>query len=303
MLTLQQLRVFSVVAAHLHFTHAAETLNLTQPAVTFHIRSLERQFRLPLFDVQGHQVSLTAAGEFLLQRVPEVLNAMDAIERSMREFAQLQAGWLKLGTTLTIGDYVLAPLVTRFHGEHPHIRLSLEIGNTARMERALLARELDLALVEWHINSPEIEVIPFQRDELLVAVPAGHALSAQQEVEAERLVKEPFVLREPGSGTRALAVETLGPLAEQLTVVLEMNSTEAIKRAVQAGLGVTIISQTIIQPEVERGELGALRLAGRRMDRDFSVAYLRERALSPVAQAFIGFVLRDQPLSAEAAAP
>lgn len=292
MLTLQQLQVFCVVAQHLNFTRAAEVLSLTQPAVTFHIRSLERQLHLRLFEVRGHKVYLTAAGELLLGQATGVLNAVSAIERSMREFAELQQGWLNLGTTNTIGNYVLPPILTRFHSSYPRIKLSLEIANTtARMERALLARELDLALVEGRIKSPEIEVIPFQRDELLVAAPVGHSFGARQEVEAERLVEEPFILREPDSGTRALTLETLGPLAERIKVVLEMDSAEAIKRAVQAGMGITIISRAIIQAEVERGEIVALRLAGRRMERDFSLAYLRERVQSPAARAFLAFVL------------
>ncbi|MBI4317761.1 MAG: LysR family transcriptional regulator [Chloroflexi bacterium] len=290
---MQQLQAFCVVAEHLHFTRAAEVLNLTQPAVTFHIRSLERHLHLQLFEVQGHQIHLTAAGEFLLQRAAEVLNAVDAIERSMREFAELREGRLKLGTTLTIGNYVLPSILKRFRANYPHIQLSLEIANTERMERALLARELDIALVEWRIKSPEIEVIPFQTDELLVAVPVGHPLSREREVEAGRLADEELILREPGSGTRALALESLASVAERLNVVLEMNSTEAIKGAVQAGLGVTIISQSIIQAEVERGEICALHLAGCRMERDFSITYLRERSQSPAARAFVACVLGE----------
>ncbi|MBI2954263.1 MAG: LysR family transcriptional regulator [Chloroflexi bacterium] len=295
MLTLQQLQVFRTVARHLHFTRAAEALNLTQPAVTFHIRSLERQMRLQLFEVQGHKVILTEAGEFLLQRAEEVLNAVDATERSMREFAELQEGWLNLGATLTIGNYVLPPVVTRFSSSYPRIRLSMEIANTAEMEKALLARQLDLAVVEWKITSPEIEVIPFQTDELLVAVPVGHPLAAQKEVEIERLAQEPLVLREKGSGTRALALETFGPLVERLKIALELNGTEAIKRSVQAGLGVTIISHTIIKEEVKRGEIAALRVAGRHMERDFALAYLRGRALSPAALSFMAMILGNSP--------
>ena len=120
-------------------------------------------------------------------------------------------------------------------------------------------------------------------------------MSSQTEVRPDRLVREPLVLREEGSGTRALAMETLGSLTERLNVVLEMNSTEAIKRAVQAGLGVTIISQSIIKAELERGEIAALRIEGCTMRRDFSLAYLRNRPQSPAARAFIAFVTEGHP--------
>lgn len=296
MITLQQLQVFCAVAEHLHFTHAAEALNLTQPAVTFHIRSLERHFRLKLFELQGRRVMLTPAGEFLWQRATEVLNAFTLVERNMQGFANVEKGWLKLGATLTIGNYVLPPILARFHAAYPGIHLFLEIDNTARMERAVLTRSLDLAVVEWRVESPELKVIPFQRDELLVVVPVGHPLSGQAEVEAERLIQEPFVMREQGSGTRALAVQCLGPLAERLTIVLELRSTEAIKRSVQAGLGVTIISETIIRAEVERGEIAALRLAGCRMERDFSVVYLRASTQSPAARTFAAFLPGCSPV-------
>ncbi len=291
MITLQQLQVFCAVAEHLHFTRAAEALDLTQPAVTFHIRSLERNLRLRLFDVQGHKVNLTVAGEFLLQRAKEVLNTVDGIERNMREFAELQEGWLKLGATLTIGNYVLPEILTGFHQQYPRIKLSLNIANTARMEQGLLDRDLDLALVEWHTESPEIELIPFQTDELVVAVPITHPFSDLTEIEAERFADEPIILREPGSGTRALALESLGPLAEKLNIVLELDSPEAIKRSVQAGLGLTIISETTIRPDKERNAIAALRLIGHRMEREFSIARLRARPQSPAVRAFTEFVL------------
>lgn len=291
MITLQQLHVFCAVAKHLHFTRAAEELALTQPAVTFHIRTLEKNLHLHLVDVQGHQVHLTAAGEFLLQRASEVLNAVDAMERNMREFADIQQGWLKLGATITIGNYVLPAILTRFHEQYPRIKISLDIANTARMEAGLLKRDLDLAVVEWRTESPEIELTPFQTDELLVATSMNHPFGQLEEIEAERLADQPFILREPGSGTRALAMQSLGPVAERIKVVLELESPEAIKRSVQAGLGVSIISETIIRADLERNAIAGLRLAGCRMQREFSLASLRARHQSPAAQAFAEFLL------------
>lgn len=295
MITLQQLKVFYTVARRLHFTRAAEDLNLTQPAITFHIRSLQRQLQLRLFDVQAHEVRLTAAGELLLQRASEILNAVDGLERDMHEFAQVQGGWLKLGATLTIGNYVLPGVLASFQREYPRIKLSVEIANTACMEQGLLARNLDLALVEWRIDSPEIELIPFQTDELVVAVPVTHPFGELSEVEVDRLIEEPLILREPGSGTRALALEGIRSTVDRLNVVLELDSPEAIKRCVQAGLGVTIISETIIRAELERKVIARLRLAGCPMKREFSLAYLRARSQSPAARAFTDFVLRGQP--------
>ena len=297
MLTLQQLKVFCAVAKHLHFTKAAEDLVLTQPAVTFHIRSLERHFHLRLFDIHAHDIQLTTAGESLLQYAAEILNAIDSLERNMHQLAHVQGGLLKLGATRTIGNYLLPSILADFHHEFPGVKLSVEISNTSSIEQSLLARALDLVLVEWRIESPEIELIPFQTDDLVVAAPVTHRFGQLSEIEAEDLIGEPLILREPGSGTRALALDSLGSVIDRLNTVLELDSPEAIKRSVQAGLGVTIISQTIISAELERNTIVALRLAGRRMQREFSLAYLRTRSQSPAMQAFSRFVLAQYPQS------
>jgi DNA-binding transcriptional LysR family regulator len=291
-LTLAQLEAFAKAAELGHFSRAAVALHLTQPTISFHIRSLERELGVALFEIDGRRVRLTQAGRLLRERVTPILNEVHATRDALRDYAALRSGHLTVGATRTIGGYVLPDLLAGFHRLRPDIALEAVVDNTAQIEARLLARELDLALVEGEVTSPELSVEPFREDELVVLLAPEHRLAERQRLSPADLPGEALVEREPGSGTRALAERVLGPVLEQTRRVLVLDNPEAINRAVEGGLGIAIQSATIATRDVAAGRLRALRIDGHPMVRSFALVRLSARPMSPAASEF-----REQVLS------
>ena len=290
MFTLAQLRVFAAVARHRHFTRAAEALLIAQPSVSYQIRELERELNVRLVEVTGRRVYLTEAGEWLASRVAGLLNEIEGIEKEVRDYGAGVVGRLRLGATRTIGGYALPELLGRFKAAHPAIDLRLNIDNTRAIERMLIDRVVDLGIVEWTVESPLLVSNPVGRDTLMLVARPDHPLAARSIVGIEDLRGEAFVMREQGSGTRALADQALGLIRSEIVVAIELDQPEAIVRAVAGGMGISFISEVIAAPHIASGALIALPIAGGNLWRDFSLAVLRDRPESPVVRAFRAFI-------------
>lgn len=288
--TLVQLETFVRVAELGNYTRVAEELHLTQPGVTQHVRALERQYGVALVDVVGRRPVLTDAGRFLALRAREVIGGMAALEREMGEFAAVRAGTLALGATLTIGSYVVPALLARFTAAHPDIVVQVEVANTATMAARLRAGAVGLALVEGPLEGDDLVITPFQEDRLRLAVPQGHRLSRRSEVAPQELAHEAFVWREVGSGTRALAERALAAAGATPRAVLELPSGEGVARAVEAGMGVAILSELVLERPMAQGRLVALNIAGIDLRRTLRVVHPRCRTLSPAARAFVALL-------------
>jgi LysR family transcriptional regulator, transcriptional activator of the cysJI operon len=287
-LTITQLETFSRLAEVGNFTRVAEELHLTQPAVTQQVRALAEHFGTPLFDMVGRRPVLTDAGTFLARSSREVLSALVTLEREMREFADARSGTLDLGATLTIGNYAILPAVAAFRAAHPGVTIRLTVANTAAMVAALKDRQLALALVEGQVDDEELSVEPYAEDELILIVPArGHALSGVEVIAARDLAGIAFVSREEGSGTRAIAQDALHAAGVAPQIALTIPSGEGVTRAVEAGLGVAILSRLVVERSVAAGRVRAVRIADITLRRVFSIVRLRGRALSPLAARFI----------------
>lgn len=289
--TLVQLQTFARLAALGNFTRVAEELYLTQPAVTQQVRALERHFGVRLVDVVGRRPLLTEAGYFLAARAADLLSNADALEREMGEFAAVRAGELRLGATLTIGAYALAALLARFAAAHPAVAVRIDVANTAAVVARVRAGALGLALVEGPVDDDALEIVPYQHDRLLLIVPKGHPLAGRSAVEPCELEDEPFVGREPGSGTRALAERALAAAGVTPRVVLELPSGEGITRAVEAGLGLAILSELVVGRAVAAGRVAAAEIVGVDLRRTFRLITPRGRTLSPAARAFAALLL------------
>ena len=287
-LSLTQLRTFSVVAEVGSFTKAAELLRLTQPAVTQQIRALAEHFGTPLFEMVGRAPVLTDAGVLLAERASSVLSAIALVEREMQESADAKRGTLELGATLTIGNYALMPLLAAFREAHPGAMLHLVIGTTASMVAAIKQHRLAVALVEGPLDDPSLHIQPYATDELVLAVPArGHRLSDASVVQPSDLATEAFITREGGSGLRSFAEEVLREAGIQPTVILSFASGEGITRAVEAGLGIAILSRRIVERSVAQGLLHVVSIADIDLRRTFRIIRLPERRPSPLVQRFI----------------
>ena len=293
MFTLAQLRVFAAVAHHRHFTRAAETLLIAQPSVSYQVRELERSLKVRLVEVIGRQVHLTDAGEWLAARTAGLLNEIDEIEREIGEYGAGIMGRLRLGATRTVGGYALPEVLSRFRTAHPGIDFHLTVDNTRAIERMLMERTIDMGIVEWTVESPALASVPIGRDTLVLVAHPDHPLADRPVVDIEDLRGESFVMREPGSGTRALANQALGPVQSDIVIALELDQPEAIVRAVAGGLGISFISRVIAAPHIDSGALRVLPIDGSDLVRDFSLVVLRDRPESPAMRTFRTFIVEQ----------
>jgi len=286
MLSLTTLRTIRRLADVPNFTRVAEGLFLTQPAVTQHVRSLEAHFGVALVDIVGRRAVLTDAGRFLAGRAGPLLDDVDALEHDMREFAAAEAGQLRIGASDTVGNYALPELLAAFALRHPRVRVDVALGNTTEMLERLRGGALALALVEGEAVGDDLATAPFADDELGLVVPAGHRFAGRGEVASTELRDEPFVAREAGSGTRALAEQALHGAGIVPRIVMALPGGEAVVRAVAAGIGIAIVSRRVSTDARAAGRVAEVGVAGLAMRRRFRVARVARLTLSPAGRAF-----------------
>lgn len=270
-----RLRVFRAVAHHLNFSRAAEELLLTQPAVTQQIRALEDEIGSPLFDRGGGRISLTPGGAALLpfaDRVKELdEEALSAVANACGE----HAGELALGASQTIAQYLLPTMIASFVRSNPRVRVTARSGNSDAMLEALVRRDVHLALIEGPEQRRDVHIEPFMEDHLVLVVPAGHEW-AEQAVGVGDLQKAPLLMREYGSGSRRVVEQALtnaGLKIKDLNVRMELDSTEGLLSAVEAGLGVTFVSRWAVRNQLALGSLRIGRVNGLKLSRRFSLVY------------------------------
>jgi DNA-binding transcriptional LysR family regulator len=291
-MNLNHLAVFHAVAQTGSMTRGADRLAISQPAASKQVRELETALGVDLFDRIGRQVQLNRAGQMLADYAQRVFALADEAEQAMTDVRSVGRGRLVVGASTTIGNYLLPRVLAAFSRQYPGIQLLVEIGNTEQMHRRLRDLELDLALTEGFVDNAELRGEVFYRDQLVVIASASHALAAQPRVSLSDLRRERFILREPGSGTRAVEEQELARLNLHACVAMALGSTEALKRVVAEGIGLALISRLSVQAEVGTATLAILPVAGLRAERAFHLVRLQERRDSPAAQAFCG-VLRQ----------
>lgn len=260
----RRLQVFHTVAGVLNFTRAAEILHMTQPAVTHQIRQLEADFNTRLFDRVNNRISLTPAGKQVLDYASRILSLYDDMHESVKELTGDRSGLLTLGASTTIAEYMLPDLLSGFRQEFPDVHVRLRVANTDAIVALVADSSIDLGIVEGAVQKQHLLVEDCQQDELLVIVPNDHPLASQTAVEPTDLTRYPFVQREDGSGTRSVIAAYLaqhGLHEDQLQHPFELGSTEAIKGAVQAGMGISIVSAATVKKELELGLLVAKKLS------------------------------------------
>jgi DNA-binding transcriptional LysR family regulator len=286
-LNLQALRVFAAVADAGSFTRAAARLNLSQPAASKAVLGLERQLGLPLLERGARGVRLTDAGAALHARAGELFAVERAAEEELRARLGLEHGTLRIGASTTVATYLLPPLLGAFQAAHPGVVLRVTSANTRDVARALLGRRLDVALVEGPVDDPRIAAESWREDELVVIAAPGHALArSRRAVPAAALADQPFIRRERGSGTRTVAEAALAAHGVRTRVALTLGSTEAVKQAVAAGLGLAVISRAAAADQLTLGTVREVRVAGLAIRRQLTLLRLVGRAPSVPAVAF-----------------
>jgi DNA-binding transcriptional LysR family regulator len=296
--SIAQLQALVALADARTFSGAARRLRITQPAVTQHVANLAREYGTPLVDIVGRRVIFTGAGAYLTERARAIVEAVAALKVEMQEFEAAKTGTLRIGATLTIATYVLPGLIARFMRERPFIQIDARVGNTAAIAQMLRSHDLSLALIEGIVADEAIATLPFSEDELVLVDSAqnGH-VNDRERVRAEDLAGVPFVSREPGSGTRDLGYEALARLGVHPRIVLELPSSEGILRAVEAGLGVAILSRIAAEEAERRGSVRVMRIEDLQFKRSFFLAGTHGRTLSPAQHAFAEMVLGPRKIA------
>ncbi len=290
MISLAQLQTFMAVARHRNFTRAAEELALAQSSVSYQVHELERTLKVHLVELAGRRVFLTDAGQRLSARGTELLGNLADVEEEMHDYGAGLAGRLRLGATRTVGGYALPEVLAQFGPAWPKIEVRLTVQNMETVERMLLDRTLDLAVVEWPVRSPDLVSEPVRDDVLVLIAPPHHPLVARRTLTPTHLRGHSFVLRESGSGMRALSDEVLGPLGDSVITAMEFDQPEALVRAVAAGMGLAFTSRATAADQIAAGRVRTLALTGVDLTQTFSLVALRGRSYSPSMQRFRTFL-------------
>jgi DNA-binding transcriptional LysR family regulator len=270
-----RIRVFRTVAHHLNFSRAAEELLLTQPAVTQQVKALEDELGVPLFDRSGGHITLTAGGKVLLPFADKMKEVSEQAFAAVAETSGEQAGELAVGASQTIAQYLLPNFVAGFAKAHPRIRMVARSGNTDEMLNALLAHEIHLALIEGPDRRKDLNIEPFLQDHMVLVVPTSHEW-ADHEIDVESLKQQPLLIREFGSGSRRVVEKALvaaGLQKKHLRIQMELDSTEGLLSAVEAGLGVAFVSRWAVRNQLSLGTLKIARVRDLKLSRQFSIAY------------------------------
>jgi DNA-binding transcriptional LysR family regulator len=290
--TLRQLEVFLAVARHESVNQAARELAMSQSAVSGSLADLEGQFDVRLFDRIGKRLQLSGLGRALRPRA-------EALQEQAREFEQgfenrSDVGLLRVGATLTIGNYVTVPLMARFMREHPGARVTLEVANTAEIARKVSNFEIDVGLIEGELQHADLEVTRWCDDELVVFCSPKHPFAQKRALQDADLRAAAWIVRESGSGTRQAFEHAMHGLLHELQITLELQHTEAIKSAVEAGLGVGCVSRIALEESFRHGSLAACSVPQRDFRRQFYFVLHKQKFRSAGLQTWIE-LCKSQP--------
>ena len=273
--SLRQLEIFLAAAHYENITRAAESLAMSQSAASGALKELEQQFDIQLFDRVGKRLQLNELGRLLRPKAAALFEQAKELEQLLGKHTDL--GMLKVGATLTIGNYLAVGLMASYMEEQPGAKVSLEVANTATIAAKVANFELDVGLIEGELQHPELDVIPWREDELEVFCAPTHALAGRPWLDDRDLVEATWILREPGSGTRQTFDRALHGLLSGLHIRLELQHTEAIKRAVEAGLGIGCLSKVTLVEAFRRGSLVPLPVPSRNFRRRFYFILHRQK--------------------------
>ncbi|AAZ98592.1 transcriptional regulator [Thiobacillus denitrificans ATCC 25259] len=292
-LTLRQFRIFEAVARHLSFSRAAEELHLSQPAVSMQVRGIEVILGMPLTEQIGRKIFLTDAGREVLHASQAITARLDDLQHNLVQLRGLEQGRLTLAVTSTV-NAVATGILARFRARYPDIAIHLGVSNRAEVLDMLVGNQVDLAIMGQVPDHLGLDATRFMDNPLVVIAPPDHPLASRRKVPIETLADEPFLVREAGSGTRGAMERFFAARGLELKSSMEMSSNEAIRQAVQAGLGLGILSLQTLELELALKRLAVLKAEGFPIMRHWYVVHRADKRLSPVAQAFKKFVLGGQ---------
>jgi len=292
-----KLKLFCAVAETRSFSATSKIAHLSQPAVSLQIQALEEFFETKLFDRSGGEITLTPAGEILYQQAKHILEHYTDIEKEMRKISGAIKGGFTIGASTSLGNHVLPRVIIAFKKEHPKVKISMMVGNTKRIEELLKSGLVDFGLVAGDFMGGKMKREKLMSDELMLIVSRNHPWAKKKEISILDILKEPFILREEGSGTRQQIEEYFsahGISIRDMHIALILGSTASIKEAVEAGIGVSIVSKWAVLREAADSRLKLLTFKEGTMQRDLSLLIPARKHLSHVMEEFLIF-LRKHP--------
>ncbi len=295
--TLDQLRILKAIAQEGSFKRAADSLYVSQPAVSLQVQNLERQLDVPLFDRGGRRAQLTEAGHLLLTYGEKILSLCQETCRAIEDLQNLQGGTLIVGASQTTGTYLLPRMIGLFRQKYPDVAVQLHVHSTRRTAWSVVNGQVDLAIIGGEIPAElaeSLEIIPYAEDELALVLPVFHPLAKLENIQKEDLYKLQFIALDSQSTIRKVIDQVLTRCdidTRRLKIEMELNSIEAIKNAVQAGLGAAFVSTSAIAKELQMGVLYSAPINGVVVQRNLWLIYNPNRYRSKAAEAFSQEVL------------
>ena len=294
--TLRQLQVFESAARHLSFSRAAEELHLSQPGVSMQIKQLEGAVGQPLFEQAGKRLFLTEVGREVQRASQAVAQQLADLEGTLHDLAGLKQGAITVGVVSTVSSFAIR-LISQFRHLHPEVRITLNVVNREQLLVQLGNNAVDLALMGQPPAGHDLEATPFMENPLVVIAPYNHPMSKQRHISLSRIAEESFVVREPGSGTRGATEAFFQSHGLVLRAAMEMNKNEAIKQAVEAGLGLAVVSRHTVTLELAARRLTTLDVEGFPIRRQWHLVNRQNKHFSLAAKAFAQFVITQAPRS------
>jgi DNA-binding transcriptional LysR family regulator len=290
---LWRLHIFCKVVELKSFSKAASSVYLSQPTVSSHIKDLEDHFECKLIDRLGREVAPTKAGQLLYRYASKMITLKENAERALAEFQGKVKGHLTIGGSTIPGGYILPPLLGQFKQAYPEVTVTLIESDTAGIIQDIIEGRVELGIVGAKAREVQLVQEKVMDDEMCLIVPKGHKWAATGHVKLEELIKEPFIMREPGSGTRKSIEQLLdrsGHWFGHLNVVAEMGSTEAVRQAIKARMGVSVLSERAVYDELAAGSLKKIGIKGMSLQRAFYLIVHKHRTQSPLCHAFVKFL-------------
>jgi DNA-binding transcriptional LysR family regulator len=287
--SLRQLEVFLAIARHENVTRAAHELAMSQSAASGSLGELEGQFNVKLFDRLGKRLQLSELGQQLRPQVESLLEQARALEQALA--GEELSGRLQIGATLTIGNYLAVSMIADFRQQYPQAGIVLSVANTETIVERVARFELDMGLIEGELRHPDLHIVHWRHDELVVFAAPGHPLAQAEALSDQQLLALPWIVRERGSGTRQAFDRAMHGLLADLQIAMELQHTEAIKRAVEAGLGVGCLSRICLAEAFRRGSLVPLAVPGRDFRRELFLITHRDKYRSATLKQWLALCL------------
>lgn len=285
--SLRQLEVFLATAHFQNISKAADSLAMSQSAASSALKELEQQFDILLFDRVGKRLQLNEQGRLIRSRAESLLEQAKEVEQALMQHKD--AGPVKVGATLTIGNYLAVSILSHLLKQHPDAEVNLSVANTQQIMQQVLNYDIDIGMIEGEIQHPELDIIPWRNDDLCIFCTPNHPLASHDHLTDSDILEFPWVLREAGSGTRQAFDRAMHGILPQITIAMELQHTEAIKRAVTSGLGLGCLSRITLEDAFKRGDLVELPMPQRDFERTLYFILHKKKHKSAGIQRWLEF--------------